>query len=342
MAASVGRNAGAVTLWKAVVVASAVLGVPFSVFAQTADDGALPADIWRELFRRPPPVSRTAIQTARTDLGVKLFADARLSKDGMWSCRTCHSGSTLTDGRARARGRNGPLKRNTPTLLGIGHAPLFNWDGSAGSLSAQFERPVTSTDEMAGQWDRIVRTLAGDADYARRFRSAFPTAPAIERGTIKQALAAAVESFVPPVTRFDRWIEGEATALSSLEREGFRIFTGKGNCATCHSGWRFTDDKFYDIGLRAPDQRDGADVDLGRGGVPGGVPGLRAFKTPTLRQVSRTAPFMHDGGKATLAAVVAHYAGGFEDRRGVATNIRRDLKLTQDERRALIAFLKVL
>ena len=125
-------------------------------------------------------------------------------------------------------------------------------------------------------------------------------------------------------------IAGDAQALTPTEVRGFRLFTGAG-CVLCHSGWRFTDDRFHDIGLRSKDP--------GRSGVPEGTPGLKAFKTPGLRDVARTAPYMHDGSLATLAAVLAHYTGGFRPRPSLPTNMKRDLKLTAQERADLVAFL---
>ncbi|MEL6299097.1 MAG: cytochrome c peroxidase [Pseudomonadota bacterium] len=314
--------------------AAVVLGLAATAPAQQPSEGALAAEVWRNIFRRSPAPSPSRTEVTRVNLGLALFGDTRLSGDGTWSCETCHAGPTLTDGRVRGRGRNGPLKRNTPTLLGIGNAQRFNWDGSAGSLVAQFERPITSPDEMAGRWDQIVEDLGRDANYRALFRAAFPASPKIARATITEALAAAVRVFEAPRTRFDDWIAGNAAALSDEERAGFRIFTGKGGCATCHGGWRLTDDEFHNIGL--------AGGDPGRGAVPGGIKGLSAFKTPTLRQVANTAPYMHDGSKPDLAAVVAHYAGGLKPRPGLAETLVRDLSLSARERGELIAFLKTL
>ena len=118
------------------------------------------------------------------------------------------------------------------------------------------------------------------------------------------------------------------------EVRGFRLFTGKAGCVLCHVGWRFTDDRFHDIGLAS---RDG-----GRGAVPGGTPGLMAFKTPSLRELAHTAPYMHDGSLPTLEAVVAHYAGGFVARPSLSTNLVRDLRLSPAERGDLVAFLRTL
>ena len=156
----------------------------------------------------------------------------------------------------------------------------------------------------------------------------------MSQATVLEALASYVRSLVSPPTRFDAWIDGNAKALRSAEVAGFRLFIGKAGCVLCHVGWRFTDDRFHDIGL--------AGSDGGRGAVPGGTPGLMAFKTPSLREVARTAPYMHDGSLATLEAVIGHYTGGFVRRPSLATNLKRDLRLSAREKSDLIAFLRTL
>ncbi len=141
-----------------------------------------------------------------------------------------------------------------------------------------------------------------------------------------------MRSLVSPPTRFDAWIDGDAQALRPAEVRGFGLFVGKAGCVLCHVGWRFTDDRFHDIGLKS--------TDGGRGGVPGGTPGLSAFKTPGLRELAHTAPYMHDGSLATLQAVVGHYAGGFVARPSLAAHINRKLRLSAQEKADLIAFLR--
>jgi cytochrome c peroxidase len=187
---------------------------------------------------------------------------------------------------------------------------------------------------MAGDWSAILARLETDGDLTRQFRTAFPVEPPVSQDTVVQALAAYVRSLISPPTRFDAWIEGDAKALSAAEIRGFRLFTGKAGCVLCHVGWRFTDDRFHDIGLPGSDP--------GRSVVPGGTPGLRSFKTPSLREAAHTAPYMHDGSLPTLAAVVAHYSGGFVARPGLAPNMNRTLRLSAQERADLVAFLRTL
>jgi cytochrome c peroxidase len=193
--------------------------------------------------------------------------------------------------------------------------------------------PIAAGDEMAGDWPSILGRLNADLDLLAAFQAAFPEPAPISEDSVAKALASYVRSLVSARTRFDAWIEGNGQALEANEVRGFRIFTGKAGCVLCHVGWRFTDDRFHDIGLPGKD--------AGRGAVAGGTPGLPAFKTPSLRELALTAPYMHDGSRPTLAAVVAHYADTFLKRPSLAPSIRR-LDLTGAERADLIAFLGTL
>jgi cytochrome c peroxidase len=314
------------------------MGIAVSLAAAQTEDIAAP---WRSFFRRPaepPPAPADNPMTAdRIALGARLFADPRLSGSGKRSCASCHEpGRALTDGRRKARAASGgDLERNTPALWNLAWSKLYFWDGRAPTLEAQVRGPIEAPEEMGGDWPAILAGLAADAELVRRFRAAFPDEQAaISRETVVKALATYVRSLVSPPTRFDAWIAGDARALGPAEVRGFRLFTGKAGCVLCHAGWRFTDDKFHDIGLRGKDP--------GRGAVPGGTPGLGAFKTPGLRELAHTAPYMHDGSLATLAAVIAHYSRRRVRRPSLAPNMKRDLKLSRREKADLIAFLRTL
>lgn len=314
----------------------AALAGPVNVDAQAADDAAL----WRQLFRRPvevPPAPHDNPLTPEAiALGAALFCDPRLSGTGRYSCASCHRPEHgFSDGRRKARALSGrPLQRNTPALWDLAWSKQFFWDGRARSLEEQVRMPIEARDEMAGDWPTILSRLQADAGLAARFDAAFPGRPAVTEESVVKALASYVRSLVSPKTRFDAWIEGDAGALTAAEINGFRLFTGKAGCMLCHVGWRFTDDKFHDIGLPGKD--------LGRSAVPGGTPGRRAFKTPSLRQLAHTAPYMHDGSMPSLRAVLKHYTGGFVRRPTLAPNMRRDLRLTAQEKGDLIAFLLTL
>jgi cytochrome c peroxidase len=297
-----------------------------------------PEPAWRQLFRRPPAPPAppdNPITAAKVALGARLFSDPRLSGAGQRSCASCHRPEhAFTDGLRRARALTGAsLARNTPALWNLAWSEAYFWDGRAPSLEAQVRMPIVAADEMAGDWPNILGRLNADPQLLAAFQAAFPGEATISQDGVAKALASYVRSLVSPRTRFDAWIEGDDGALKANEVRGFRLFTGKAGCVLCHVGWRFTDDRFHDIGLPGND--------AGRGAVVGGTSGLPAFKTPSLRELASSAPYMHDGSRPTLAAVVAHYADTFLKRPSLAPSIRR-LHLTAAERADLIAFLGTL
>lgn len=294
---------------------------------------------WRSTFQRPAATDtkRGALEQTRQALGRDLFVDRRLSGSETRSCASCHvPGRSFTDGQkiARAAPKSSVLLRNTPTLYGLANAQSFNWDGSATSLEHQALGPITGAGELAGRFDVIIARLTDDQSLVRNFKRAFPKErPAVTQKTIASALAAYVRSLEPPRTRFDDWVDGDDSALSLAEKRGLRVFVGKAGCIACHSGWRFTDDSFHDIGLNF----DGETEKTTAGRV-----GVRAFKTPTLRAVRHTAPYMHDGRFLSLSAVVDHYSRRVRKRPGLSLHLPANINLTKAERNALVVFLKTL
>jgi cytochrome c peroxidase len=269
-------------------------------------------------------------------LGAALFSDPRLSRDGDRSCASCHQPDKgYSDGLPKARGRDGTsLKRNTPHLYNLSPATSFYWDGREPTLESQARVPLHAANELAAEPSQLLARLSADLDLRRQFAAAFPNESEMSEPTLLSALAAYEKSLISPETAFDAWVAGDDDALAEQEKRGFRIFVGKGGCVACHGGWRMTDDGFHDIGLETDDP--------GRSAIPGGAAGIPAFKTPGLRQVARTAPYMHNGSLRTLDDVVAHYAGKHVSRPSLAPSLVRDLKLDADERAALVAFLKKL
>lgn len=305
-----------------------------------AADAAPPAvdrdTVWRTIFARPADPPMPPAPASEIALGRDLFSDVRLSADETAACASCHDPQQFfTDGRRTGVGPQGAvLPRNVPALYNLAWATSFFWDGRAKSLPEQAKGPLLAKDELAGDFAVISRRLASDPAMKERFAVAFGADRTIDETTILEALAAYERSIVSPVTRFDRWVAGDDAALTATERRGFDIFVGKAGCVSCHGGWRFTDDTFHDIGLKGDD--------LGRGALKEGTPGLPEFKTPSLREVANTAPYMHDGSLATLAEVVDHYAGGLVIRPSLAPTVVQDLKLAKEEKAALIAFLQTL
>ena len=171
-------------------------------------------------------------------------------------------------------------------------------------------------------------------DSVRAFADAFPEAPKVDASNLAKAIATYERTFVSPDTRFDRWIAGDEQALTASEIAGFRLFTGKAQCVKCHSGFTFTDYAFHDIGLPGDDR--------GRGAVLRLDAAEHAFKTPGLREIGRSAPFMHDGSLATLEDVLRHYVSGIVDRPTLSKDLTRGIRLSDAERADLIAFLGTL
>jgi cytochrome c peroxidase len=180
----------------------------------------------------------------------------------------------------------------------------------------------------------VVRLQAIDA-YRESFSRAYPGEP-LGEGTLAKAIATFERSVVSGTAPFDRWIAGDEDAITDEAKTGFDLFNSKARCAKCHTGWNFTDDGFYDIGLRGEDR--------GRGGVLKSLEAVQfAFKTPTLRNCAKRFPFMHDGSQATLWDVIEVYNNGGEkiQRPSLSPDIV-PLRLSEPERRALLRFLETL
>jgi cytochrome c peroxidase len=309
-----------------------------SLSAETADPAGLDLSALKASFRRPAAVPFPAsnpFSDEKRALGERLFHDKRLSADASIACATCHDRRKgFADGRRQGRGVPGvPLKRHTPSLWNLAWAVPVFWDGRARSLEEQVAGPIEAPDEMGQPVASVVALLTADRSYAGAFASAFPDDPRVTSENLAKAIATFERTLVSPRTRFDRWIDGDA-ALRREEIAGFRLFAGKARCSNCHSGWAFTDYAFHDIGL--------ASEDRGRGAVLRLPAAEHAFKTPSLREIGRSAPYMHDGSLRTLDQVVRHYENGIVARPTLSADLARNLKLSDRERRDLIAFLATL
>lgn len=322
---------------------SVVVAAAAAQWAAAAEPGqTTPPDMtafWRSFFARPaniPHPPDAPMTPERVALGQRLFFDTLLSADETRACASCHDPArAFTDGRARAAARDGSdLDRNAPGLQDLAWGKSFMWDGRAATLETQAAMPIEHPRELAGSWSTIVQRIKQRPDLDVAFHGAFAERPAAQPATIVKALAAYVRSLRSPENRFDRWVKGNDDALSPREKEGFHLFVGRAGCVGCHGTWRFTDDRFHDIGLPG--------TDPGRGAVAGGIPGLAAFKTPSLRDLTRTAPYMHDGSLSTLEAVVDHYSDKLIPRASLDTSVVRNLKLDAEDKARLVAFLKTL
>jgi len=289
----------------------------------------------KESFLRPltvPMPKDEPFSPQLATLGKMLFFDPRLSGNENMNCVTCHNPSFGFETPVpRAVGALGkPINRHAPTVLNVAWVPHFFWDGRSPSLEEQASHPITEPDEMGGHIGAIVERLYMVEDYQRWFDKLFPDA-GLSGPTIVKALAAYQRTIVSGWAPFDRWAEGDDYAISQDAKAGFELFTGKAGCANCHSGWNFTDNQFHDIGLYSDD--------IGRGAVEPENPRARyAFKTPSLRNISYRAPYMHDGLMADLDVVIDHFANGGIQRPSLSP-LMHPVDLNDNERRQLIAFL---
>ena len=256
--------------------------------------------------------------------GRELFFETALSIDHSTSCATCHDPKkAFTDGRQVAVGIHlAKGRRNTQTLVNPGAGRAFFWDGRADSLETQSLQPMTDMKEMGLKEPQIEeRTGMKPADVAA-------------------ALASYLRTIRSHDSRVDAYRQGQIGMLNADEKAGFDFFRGRGGCAQCHDGLNFTDDGFHNTGVGFTT---GVFADAGRYEFTQDEHDRGAFKTPTLREVALTAPYMHDGSVATLEAVVEFYSnGGVRNpildprRRGPAP------RFSVDEKRQLVAFLKAL
>ena len=322
-------------------VAGMAIGVACFAFIVSLAEGSNPPvlDVIKARYQRPatlPTPRDNPLTPDVVSLGRKLFAEKKLSADDGVACATCHDPNlAFTDGVSQGQGiAKEPLKRHTPALWNLAWAKALFWDGRATSLEDQARGPIEHPKEMGQPLSVGVDRLKGDTDYQPAFARAFPMAPQVSEENVIKALAAYERTLVSPSTRFDAWVAGDQVALSESEIAGFVLFNGKAGCSSCHSGWNFTDHAFHDIGLPGDD--------LGRGPIIG-LPGLnRAFKTPSLRELTWTAPYMHDGSLATIDDVVRFYETGGVDRPTRSQELPKALPLTDRERDDLVAFLETL
>jgi len=248
----------------------------------------------------------------RVRLGRWLFYDTRLSGDGTVSCATCHVPErAFSNDRRVATGVGGHTGvRKTPSFINSAHTFVnrFGWDGRARSLEEQSLRPVESPAEMASTTQGMVATLSRIAGYAPYFRRTFGD-PAITRWRVAAALADYQRTRLSGNSAWDRWQQGDVQALSPSARRGWDLFTGDAQCSRCHFGPNLTDGAFHNSGI-GWDPASERFTDEGRGAITGRPGDRGAFKTPTLRDVARHPPYMHDGSLPTLRDVILFYERG--------------------------------
>jgi cytochrome c peroxidase len=271
-------------------------------------------------------------------LGRRLFSDSVLSRDGTRSCASCHNPRrAFTDGRPVAIGVRGQAgTRSAPTLINRGYGREQFWDGRARSLEQQAIDPITNPRELDLSLAEAVDRLAQSPAYRDRFQAAFSRS--VNSEDLSRALASYVRTIVAGDSPFDRYVNGDTRALADEAKRGLQLFRGKARCTACHAGPLLTDEAFHNTGVA---WRNGEWSDVGRFGVSAREADRGAFKTPTLREIARTAPYMHDGSLATLDDVVEYYDRGGNPNAFLDPALR-PLALGADEKRAVVTFLKSL
>lgn len=267
-------------------------------------------------------------------LGKKLYNDKRLSGDATLSCATCHDLSRGgVDRLATSTGINGakgPI--NAPTVYNSGLLFKQFWDGRASDLKEQAEGPVTNPIEMGGQWPEIISTLNQDVAFAAEFAQVYPQG--FSKDSITDAIAVFETTLNTPNSRFDRYLKGNAEALTARELEGYTLFVESG-CATCHVGKAMGGQSFERLGLHGDYFADrGGPItkeDKGRFNVTTNVADIHTFKVPTLRNIDLTAPYFHDGHVETLADAVK-----------LMSKYQTSEPLTHDQVEKIADFLKTL
>ncbi len=330
-----------VTYSRTVIVGTATilagLAVPSPAAAQTASPVHLrEVPVGLDLYMPVP--EHNPLTAAKVALGRKLFFDSLLSRDQTRACATCHDPRrAFTDGRAVALGVDGiEGTRSAPTLVNRGYGRSFFWDGRATSLEQHVLRPIQHRLEMDMTLEGLLLRLTLDEEYPDLFQAAFGDDPDAEG--LAQALASYVRTILSGNAPVDRYLKGDRSALTERQRQGLRIFRGKGNCTVCHVGPTFTDEQFHNTGVAF---RDGKPADEGRFAVTGKEKDRSAFKTPTLRHVAQTAPYMHDGSLRTLEDVIEFYDRGGNTSPHLDEELR-PLNLTPEEKQALAVFLRSL
>jgi cytochrome c peroxidase len=263
---------------------------------------------WKELGPVPevPHPETNPFSTAKASLGRILFFDPRLSVSGKMACVTCHEPLLgWADGRTVSEPHGEIPGRNSPTVLNAAFMPTLFWDGRTASLEEQAEQALTNPREMAADREQMVKLLAESAGYRKLFAAAFPgQEPTVT--SVVQAIACFERTVVSGRSRFDAFVKGDATALSDAELIGLDLFRREARCLNCHHGPTFSDGKFHDLGLSFIGR---SLEDLGRFGITHDPADKGRFRTPTLRNVTKTTPLMHNG-MFELRGVLTMYNAG--------------------------------
>ncbi len=294
------------------------------------------------VFLQQPPLGLPKMPTAdgyvptvgMFELGKQLFFDGVLSRDRSVSCASCHPATTGfahpdklppgIDGKRAAR--------HAPALWNRGYAPVQRWDGRSPTLEAFVLEPIADANEMGHTVQAAIERLNAESPWREQFTTTFGTKATPE--ALQRALATFVRGIVAGDAPYDRFLKGDPTAMTALQRHGQWIFESKGGCWKCHTPPLFTDESFHNTGIGVVAGK----AEPARAHVTNDADDTGKWKTPTLRGLRLTAPFMHDGSLSTLSDVVAFYARGGNANEHLDTRVQ-PLDLSAEDQRALVAFL---
>ena len=295
------------------------------------------------LFTTDVPLGLPAIESPGANpltvekiaLGKQLFFDKNLSLDRSLSCGSCHDPNRgWSNGQSVATGVHGAIgTRNVPTIFNVALNRVQFWDGRVTSLERQALGPILNPTEMAMPSPKVVlERIRENSDYTRLFVQAFRDGLTIDN--VARSLAAFERTILTADAPYDRFEAGDDQAMSDSAKRGLEIFRQKGKCIKCHKPPNFTDIAYHNIGVGF----NGKEPDAGRYNVTKLQSNFGAFKSPTLRQLTQTAPYMHDGSMATIKEVVDYYDKGGNPNPQLSRDIR-PLQLTPEEKHDLIQFL---
>src|SRR5918995_6440848 len=316
---------------------SLTLAVPHAPHGMVTVDGVSVPEIGPLPTQVPTPPTNLGY-AEKVELGKQLYFDARLSKNNSVSCAFCHNpGTGFADARQFSIGAFGTAGgRQAPTVYNTGFIPLQFWDGRAGSLEEQAIGPIHNPIEMAEEHRTVVPKIAKIPGYQKQFQLIFGGGASLQH--IAEAIAAFERTIVSQNSAFDKYVLGDGKAMDEAAVRGLALFKGKARCVLCHNGPNFTDDQFHNLGVP---QVGPLKEDLGRYMVTRAERDKGAFKTPTLRSIVETAPYMHDGVFKTLEDVIE-----FKDKGGQPnphlSPLMKPLGLAPDEKTDLVVFMKAL
>jgi cytochrome c peroxidase len=303
------------------------------------------AAAWAQDTPRPPlglpPIQwprDNPYSSAKVELGRYLYFERRLSADDTVSCASCHAPEHgFTDGSPVSTGIRGQKGgRSAPTVINRVYSLAQFWDGRAGTLEEQAKGPIANPIEMGNTHDAVVAKLRGIAGYRPLFAKAFGSDD-ITIDRVTQAIACFERTVLSGNAPYDRYKAGDRSAMSAAQVRGMKVFFDKAQCDRCHEGSNFTLNAYANIGIGT----DKAEPDVGRYTITKDPRDWGVFKTPTLREIEHTAPYMHDGSLKTLEEVVEFYNKGGIPNKNLDANIK-PLHLSDQQKSDLVAFLKAL